>query len=203
MHAKRQGPGRKEFVREDKHRIRRCRQTERARAPASSSRHVRQSPRGSDDKHATQEAVSRRPPPPVPPVLYIRRFLLALRAALVPRHVQTEDYEETHSRNTFSVGDTAPLLLLLLLRSPSLSAASSKPICFGAARAWHDRGTRRGIKSPGCVRKRESYAALPRGSTTRRLLSLPKRNALIFARSRDTIDGRFGLIFLRRVRWRC
>lgn len=55
------------------------------RARASSSRHVRQSPCGSDDKHATQEAV----------VLPVRSDPLA--ALLVPRHVQTEDYEETHS----------------------------------------------------------------------------------------------------------
>lgn len=54
-------------------------------ARASSSRHVRQSPCGSDDKHATQEAV----------VLPVRSDPLA--ALLVPRHVQTEDYEETLS----------------------------------------------------------------------------------------------------------
>lgn len=48
------GP-RKEFVHEDKHQVRPCRQTVRGRVFVS--RHVRQSPRGSDDKHATQEAV--------------------------------------------------------------------------------------------------------------------------------------------------
>jgi hypothetical protein len=65
------------------------------RARASSSRHVRQSPCGSDDKHATQEAVVL----PVVVVVVVRppRRILSRSSSRPTPHVQTEDYEETLS----------------------------------------------------------------------------------------------------------
>lgn len=61
------------------------------RARASSSRHVRQSPCGSDDKHATQEAVV------LPVVVSPPRRILSRSSSRPTPHVQTEDYEETLS----------------------------------------------------------------------------------------------------------
>lgn len=108
---------RKEFVHEDKHRIRPCRQTERAR--------LRLSARPSITLQIQRQTCNARS---LPAVVSVRIF-----SQLFSSHATyKQKITRKPSRNTFSVGD--------------LVASSSKPICFGPSRAWHNRGTKRAQK---------------------------------------------------------